>query len=140
MANVRWFNEGLRALDDAGWPTNVYVALTTKTCDQFADADTLVTGASMLSEITGTNYARDTLAKPSSTGRGQRVWPSADYATGSATNWQNPPAFVVVSVVSGTAGIAYFVANLNDGGAAVTMNQANVTLSVPITTNYPATV
>lgn len=139
MANVRWFDEGLRALDDSGWPANVYVALSTKTCDQFGDSNTLVT-AGMLSEITGTGVDRHSLAKPSSTGRGQRVWtPAADWATGAATNWQNPCSFVVVSVSTGTAGIAYFVANLNDGGAAVTMNQANVTLTVPITTNYPAT-
>lgn len=140
MANVRWFDEGLRFIDDQGWPTNVYVALSTKTCDQFADSNTLVTGTSMLSEITGTGYTRFTLAKPGSTGRGQRVWPTASWATSAATNWNNPPAFVVISVISGTSGIAFFVANLNDGGAAVTMNQANVTLTVPITTNYPATV
>lgn len=139
MANVRWFDEGLRALDDGGWPTNVYAVATTKTTDQFGDSNTLVT-AGMLAEITGTGYARQTMAKPSSTGRGQRVWPNVVWATGAATNWQNPCAFVVVSVSSGTAGIAYFVANFNDGGAAVTMNQANVTLTVPITTNYPATV
>ena len=140
MANVRWFNEGLRQIDDNGWPTNVYAVLTTKTCDQFADSDTLVTGVSMLSEITGTGYDRKQLAKPASTGRGQRVWPNAVWSTGVNTNWQNPPAFLFISVASGTAGIAFFVANLNDGGAAVTMNQAGVTLTVPVTTNYPATV
>lgn len=140
MANVRWFNEGLRAIDDGGWPSNVYMALSTKTCDQFSDSDTLVTGTGMLAEISGTGYARDTLAKPSSTGRGQRVWPQGDFATGANTNWTNPASFLVISVISGTAGIAFFVANLNDGGAAVTMNQASLTLAVPLTTSYPATV
>jgi hypothetical protein len=118
-------------VEDTGWPASLKFDLSTKAVSAFTAADTYATRAA----ITGTGYAQASGTEPASTALGRKDFAQIPWATGAATNWQNPCTVVV------SDGVKIICAwNLVPGGAARDMSQANTTLNVTpsyVPTNPP---
>jgi len=135
MAKVIFTEGGLaKLLADTGWPSTVNIALSTKPCSSTGAhvvGDTLAGG---FGEITGTGYARQSVSEPAAASDGSKTWPTASFATGSATNW---PAAVKSAVVI-DPGQNKLLAAL-DLTATRDMSGANTTLTFTLSTTSAVT-
>lgn len=135
MADFIAFNEGKTELANNGLPATCYFLLSTKGVDAgtaHTAGETLAGGT--LGEITGTGYARQTESEPTAVS-GVVSFAQKSWATGAATDW--PAGVRSVVLVTGSAGTGKAICawNLQAGGAARDMSQANTTENFTPTLN-----
>lgn len=138
MPDQMIFNEGATYLANNGLPATVYFLLSSKSVgatSPFAVGDTLAGGQS--GEITGTGYARASEAEPTAV-NGVVSFVQKSWATGSATNWSATTRSVVAVTTSDGTGVMLFARNLQTGGIARDLSQANTTENVTPTFTLPA--
>ena len=131
MADFIAFNEGRQLVEDTGWPATVKFDLSTKAVSALSATDTYATRG----VITGTGYTQGSQAEPAASGLGMKAFSQMSWATGAATNWQNP-----CSIIASDGAKIICAWNLVSGGTARDMSQANTTLNVTPTyapTNPP---
>jgi hypothetical protein len=124
------FNEGRTELAANGLPSTCYFLLSTKSVDAttpFAAGNTLAGGT--LGEITGTGYARQSQAEPGPS-NGVVSFAQESWSTGAATDWPSAVRSVVLVTTPDNTGKAICAWNLQTGGAARDMSQANTTENV----------
>jgi hypothetical protein len=122
------FTAGKNYLLAGGLPTTCYFDLSTKSVDStspFAAGDVMASGAGI---ITGTGYTEKSQSEPTPSG-GSAVFALMSWATGSATDWQQPRS-LILKTATGTGGTMICAWNLQVGGAARALNAANVTENV----------
>ena len=127
MADFIVFTEGRNELAANGLPATCRFLLSTKSVDAtsaFTAANTLAGGT--LGEITGTGYARQSQAEPTPSS-GVVSFAQMSWSTGSATDWPAAVRSVVLVTTADNTGKAICAWNLQAGGAARDMSQANVT-------------
>lgn len=135
MANFIAFDEGKTELASNGLPATCYFLLSTKSVDATSAhtaGETLAGGT--LGEITGTGYARQSQSEPAPAS-GVVSFAQMSWATGSATDWPSTVRSVVLVTGSAGTGKAICAWNLQTGGAARDLSQANVTEQVTPTLN-----
>jgi hypothetical protein len=131
MADFISFNEGRQYLlaSGDGLPATCRFLLSTKPCSgagSHAVTDTLAGG---VGEITGTGYARQSQAalSPSSANPAAVAFAQMSWSTGSATDWPAGVKSVVLVTTADNSGKAICAWNLQTGGAARDLSQANTT-------------
>lgn len=127
MADFIAFNEGRTELASNGLPATCYFLLSTKSVDAtsaFAAGNTL-SGAT-LGEITGTGYSRKSEAEPTPAS-GVVAFAQKSWATGAATDWPSTVRSVVLVTTADNSGKAICAWNLQAGGTARDLSQANTT-------------
>lgn len=125
MANFIAFDEGLTELANNGLPATCYFDLSTKSVDAtspFTAADTYGGGYGV---ATGTGYSAKTESEPTAAA-GVVSFAQKSWSTSSATDWPS----TVRSVVLRTTSKLICAWNLQTGGAARDMSQANTTENV----------
>jgi hypothetical protein len=130
MADFIAFTEGKNELMNNGLPTTCYFLLSTKSVDgtsAHTAGETLA--AATLGEITGTGYARQSQSEPTASS-GSATFTQMSFATGSATDWSSTVRSVVLATGASTTGKAICAWNLQTGGTARDMSQANTTEQV----------
>jgi len=137
MADFLSFNEGRKELANNGLPSTCYFLLSTKPCSgtgTLAVTDTLASG---VGEITGTGYARQSQAEPTASAANPSavVFSQMSFATGSATDWSSAVKSVILATTADNTGKAICAWNLQAGGAARDLSQANTTEQVTPTLN-----
>ena len=130
MADFIAFTEGKNELVNNGLPSTCYFLLSTKSIDATSahTAGETLAGAT-LGEITGTGYSRQSQAEPSASS-GTVSFSQMSWATSSATDWPATVRSVVLVTGSAGTGKAICAWNLQTGGAARDMSQANTTEAV----------
>lgn len=134
MADFLLFDEGKDYLNTNGWPATVYFLLSTKFVaaggggsSQFLATDTLAgTAPANAGEITGTGAARKNQARPASAA-GVLDFVQMSWATGAATDWPADVCSVVAVTSSDNTGKMLAAWDLQTGGAARDLSQANTT-------------
>lgn len=131
MADFLIFDQGANEILDNGYPSTVYLALSTKKVGTQAGGEHLVTDtlAGGFGEATGTGYTRKSQAEPAASGR-QKALAQASWATGAATDWPAAVRSVVAVTSSDGTGKLLWAMNLIAGGAARDLSQANTTEQV----------
>lgn len=127
MADFLVFTEGRNELAANGLPATCRFLLSTKSVDAtnaFTAGNTL-SGATV-GEITGTGYARQSQAEPAAAS-GVVSFAQMSWVTGSATDWPSTARSVVLVTTADNTGKAICAWNLQPGGAARDLSQANVT-------------
>jgi hypothetical protein len=121
------FTEGRSELVNAGLPSTCYFILSTKSVDATSahTANETLAGAT-LGEVTGTGYARQTEAEPTASS-GVVSFAVKTWATSAATDWPAAVRSVVLATGAAGTGKAICAWNLQTGGAARDMSQANTT-------------
>lgn len=130
MADFLAFNEGKSELANNGLPSTCYFLLSTKSVDgtsAHTAGETLA--AADLGEITGTGYTRKTESEPTASS-GTVSFAVKTWATSTATDWPANVRSVVLATHASTSGKAICAWNLQAGGAARDMSQANTTENV----------
>lgn len=127
MADFISFNEGRKELANNGLPATCYFLLSTKPCSgtgTLAVTDTLAGG---VGEITGTGYARQNQAEPAASSANPAVVTFAQmtWSTGSATDWPSSVKSVILVTTADNSGKAICAWNLQAGGTARDLSQAN---------------
>jgi hypothetical protein len=128
VADFLIFDQGANELLDNGYPSTVYLALSTKKVGtqlggEHQVGDTLAGG---FGEITGTGYTRKSQAEPAAAGRAKAL-AQAVWATGAAVDWPAAVRSVVAMTSSDASGKLLWAMNLIAGGAARDLSQANTT-------------
>jgi len=123
------YDEGAKYLltSGDGLPATCYFLLSTKPCSGAGShvvGDTLAGG---VGEITGTGYARQSQAAPTPSSVGAVAFSQMSFATGSATDWPNSVKSVVLATTVNNTGKAICAWNLQTGGTARDLSQANTT-------------
>ena len=131
MADFIVFDEGVREILDSGFPTTVYLALSTRKVGTGAggehlNADTLAGG---FGEITGTGYARQSQSEPAAAAR-TKTLTTESWNTGSATDWPAAVRSVVAMTTPDGTGKLLCAWNLIAGGTPRDLSQANTTETV----------
>lgn len=130
MADFLAFTEGKNELMSSGLPSTCYFLLSTKGVDAGTahTAGETLAGAT-LGEITGTGYARQSQSEPTPSG-GTAAFAQMSFATAAATDWPAGTRSVVLATGAAGTGKAICAWNLQTGGAARDMSQANTTEAV----------
>lgn len=121
MADFISFDEGQNLLASAGLPSTCTFDLSTKSVgatSPFAETDTY----SGRGVITGTGYAAQTQSRPTPAG-GTVTFTQMSWSTGANTDWSSTCRSVVLS----NGGTIICAWNLQAGGTARDMSQANTT-------------
>jgi hypothetical protein len=126
MADFLIFDEGANELLDNGYPSTIYLALSTRkvgtqAAGEHAVGDTLAGG---FGEATGTGYSRKSQAEPAAASRAKAL-AQAIWNTGAAVDWPASVRSVVAVTSSGAGGKILWAMNLISGGAARDLSQAN---------------
>lgn len=128
MSDFVSFNEGRKylATTGQGLPSTCYFLLSTSAVSALPASSTLGGG---VGEITGTGYARQSQSAPTPTSASPSVvaFSQMQWATGSATNWPNNVASVVLVTSADNSGHAICAWNLQTGGATRDLSQASTT-------------
>lgn len=127
MADFLVFTEGRNEIASNGLPSTCYFLLSTKSVDGtsvFTAGNTLA-GATV-GEITGTGYARQSQAEPAPVA-GVVSFAQKTWANGSATDWPATVRSCVLATTADNTGKAICAWNLQPGGVARDMSQANTT-------------
>jgi hypothetical protein len=135
VADFMMFTEGRTELASNGLPSTCYFLLSTKSVDATSahTAGETLAGAT-LGEISGTGYARQSQSEPTPAS-GVVTFSQMTFATGSATDWSSTVRSVVLVTGSAGTGKAICAWNLQTGGAARDMSQANTSeLVTPVLT------
>jgi hypothetical protein len=133
VADFLMFTEGRTELANNGLPSTCYLLLSTKSVDGTSAhtvGETLATAT--LGEITGTGYARQSQAEPTASS-GVVTFAQASWSTSAATDWPAAVRSVVLATHSSTSGKAICAWNLQSGGTARDLSQANTTEQVTCT-------
>lgn len=135
MADFLAFNEGKSELANNGLPTTCYFLLSTKGVDAGTahTAGETLAGAT-LGEITGTGYARQSQSEPTASS-GVVTFTQMSWSTGANTDWPAGTRSVVLATGAAGTGKAICAWNLQVGGAARDLSQANTTEQVTPTLN-----
>ena|ERR1017187_3152461 len=132
MTDFLRFDEGAQYLLTSGdaLPATCYFLLSTKPCSGTGThvvGDTLAGG---VGEITGTSYARQSQAAPTPSSVGAVVFTLMGFVTGANTDWPASVKSVVLATTVGNTGKALCAWNLQTGGTARDLSQANTTEQV----------
>jgi hypothetical protein len=127
VADFLMFTEGRSELVNSGLPATCYFILSTKSVDGTSahTAGETLAGAT-LGEATGTGYARQTESEPTAAS-GVVSFAQKTWSTSSNTDWPSAVRSVVLATGASTTGKAICAWNLQSGGAARDMSQANTT-------------
>lgn len=129
MADFIAFNEGRSELANNGLPTTCYFLLSSRGVDAgtaHAAGNTLATG---VGEITGTGYSRKTEAEPTASS-GVVSFAQKQWQTVAETDWPAVVRSIVLVTTTDNTGKAICAFNLQVGGAARDLSQANTTENV----------
>lgn len=126
MADFLIYDQGANEWLDNGYPSTVYLALSTRKVGtqlggEHAVGDTLAGG---FGEITGTGYTRKSQAEPAAAARGKAL-AQAIWNTGAAVDWPAAVRSVVAVTTNDGTGKLLWAMNLIAGGAARDLTQAN---------------
>jgi hypothetical protein len=110
-------------------PSTCYFGLSSKSIDAtspYSASDVLNGGSG---EITGTGYTRDSESEPTATD-GLVQFAQQSFPTGAATDWPSAVRSVFLATSSDNSGVMICAWNLQTGGTARNLAQANVTENV----------
>lgn len=126
MADFLAFDEGKSELAASGLPATCRFLLSTKSVDgtsAFAAGNTLSGG--QMAEITGTGYARQSQAEPAPAA-GVVAFAAMTWSTVAAVDWPATVRSVVLVTSADNSGKAICAWNLQPGGVARDLSQANL--------------
>lgn len=131
MADFLIFDQGANELLDNGYPSTIYLLLSTKKVGTQAGGEHLVTDtlAGGVGEITGTGYSRKSQAEPAASARAKAL-ALAQWLTGAAADWPAAVRSIVAATTADNTGKALWAMNLIAGGAARDLSQPNTTEQV----------
>lgn len=125
MADLIMFTEGKTEILNNGLPSTCYFGLSTKSVDGTNPYTAGVTLAGS-GEISGTGYSRKTEAEPTASS-GVATFAAKSWTTGSATDWSSVARSIFLATTNDNTGKIICAWNLQTGGAARDLSQANTT-------------
>lgn len=133
MADFIAFNEGKTELANNGLSATCYFGLSSKSVDA-TNAYTAGNALATSGEISGTGYTRKSEAEPTASS-GVVSFAQKSWTTASATDWSSTARSVFLATTSDNTGKMICAWNLQAGGAARDLSQANTTENFTPTLN-----